>query len=162
VTEESGSAMSGWVSPGPDRRGRGRLLLVGAGVIVVLFIVGSFIAVQILDRVSPGTSDIQSLAFGTGGSECQISGLTSTFRLGESVRSVVTFEPALQAGDTVSITVERDGTELIEQRDTVTMVEPAPCIHSTWMPTDTGHYRVVYTIDPSAVPPIEGAFDVLP
>jgi hypothetical protein len=156
---------AGWVSPPDASRPRGlRRLAAGCTVLVVLAVVGSLVATLVLD-MSPRAPevqapDLQSVAFGTGGSGCTITGVASSFPLGVEIRDVVTFSPALPTGASVQIRVEHNGTELTEMREALTIEEPAPCIHGAMTPPESGHYRVVYEISPSSLPPISGEFDV--
>jgi hypothetical protein len=108
----------------------------------------------------PPAADIQSVGFGTGGSGCTIEGVGSSFPLGVEIRDVVTFSPALPTGATVQIRVEHNGAELTDMRETLTIEDPAPCIHGAMTPPEVGHYRVVYEISPSTMPPISGEFEV--
>jgi hypothetical protein len=144
----------------PARPSRSRRLASGCAIIVALAVVGSLIATLVLDTSGPRATDIQSVAFGTGGSGCDVTGVASSFPLGVEIRDVVTFSPALPTGVSVQIRVEHNGTELTEMRETLTIVEPAPCIHGAMTPPEVGHYRVVYEINPSSMPPISGEFDV--
>jgi hypothetical protein len=159
---------SGWVPPpGASRPSRARRLANGCVIIVALAVVGSLIATLALDTSGPRAPDnqapdLQSVAFGTGGSGCDVTGVASSFPLGVEIRDVVTFSPALPTGATVHIRVERNGAELTEMRETLTIDEPAPCIHGAMTPPEPGHYRVVYEISPSSMPPISGEFDVTP
>ena len=152
---------SGWVTPpGASRPSRARRLANGCAIIVALAVVGRLIATLVLDTSGPRTPDIQSVAFGTGGSGCDITGVAPSFPLGVEIRDVVTFSPALPTGASVQIRVEHNGTELTEMRGTLTIEEPAPCIHGAMTPPEVGHYRVVYEISPSSMPPISGEFEV--
>ena len=83
-----------------------------------------------------------------------------SFPVGVPIRYVLTISPALPAGGSVEIRVEKDGTELVELRDTVTVTEPAPCIYSTLAEWEVGLYRLEYSIEPSGLPPIVGEFEV--
>jgi hypothetical protein len=157
---------SGWATPpGTSRPSRARRLANGCVIVVALAVVGSLIATLALDTSAPRAPDmqapdLQSVAFGTGGSGCDITGVASSFPLGVEVIDVVTFSPALPTGATVQIRVEHNGIELTEMRDTLTIEEPAPCVHGAMTPPEVGHYRVVYEISPSSMPPISGEFDV--
>ena len=130
-----------------------------AEAILLVIISGSLIA-ACTDPSGASGPDLASVAFGTGGSDCELTGAASTFPLGANVHAVATFSPALETGSTVMITVELDGQELVDYRGTVKIKEPAPCIHGTFSQLDPGHYRFQYAIDPSMIPPISGEFDV--
>jgi hypothetical protein len=106
--------------------------------------------------------NVVSVGFGTGGSECELTGGASSFTIGVPIRYALTISPALPAGGSVEIRVEKDGIELVELHDTVTVEEPAPCIYSTLADWEIGEYRFEYSIEPSALPPIVGEFEVTP
>jgi hypothetical protein len=71
-------------------------------------------------------------------------------------------EPALPTGGTVMVTMERDGAEVAEAGQTITVTEPAPCVWGTLPGLEPGHYRMIYTISPSQMPPASGEFDITP
>ena len=103
-----------------------------------------------------------SIGFGTGGSGCTVEKQGETFPTGIPINALVTFSPALPTGSTVSIKLERNGTELVGQRETITATEPAPCILGTYPALEVGHYRVEYEIAGDMMAPISGEFDVVP
>jgi len=109
-----------------------------------------------------GGPDLTSVGFTTGGDKCTLGDSATTFALGVPVRAVLTMEPALPTGGTVKVTVEKDGTEVVEGRQTITVSEPAPCIYGTMADLEAGHYKLTYTITPSQMPPATGEFDVTP
>ena len=130
-----------------------RTLLLGRLLIGIALVAGSLGAC---------TAGVVSQGFGTGGSECILTGESSSFPLGVDIRDVLTISPALPAGGTVEITIQKDGTELVERRETFTAEEPTECIYGSLAGLEVGHYRVTYSIDPSSVPPIVGEFEVTP
>lgn len=144
------------------RERRRRPLLIGCFLIVALLIGGPLVATAILDRSRPNGPDVQTIGFGTGGSGCTLTNVGSTFSRGVPIRDVLTFSPALPADGTVTITVERNGTELVDLGDTITVHEPSDCIYGTMRSLEVGHYRIKYQITPSTMPPITGEFDVTP
>jgi hypothetical protein len=149
------------IAPDVSRRGRrGRRLAIGCLIIAAVLIGLPLIFTVLLDYGGSRGPELQTVAFGTGGSECDLDRVGSTFPVGASIRDVLTLEPALEEGDDVTITVERDGTELVELQDTVTIEEPAPCIYGSMPPLQAGHYRVIYEVSRSKIPPISGEFDV--
>jgi hypothetical protein len=152
---------SAWAPPPPVARPRRPLLIAGllvAAVVVAL----PLIATWILDSSPASGPSLVGVRFGTGGSDCTLTGEASSFKLGVPVRAVLTLSPPLAAGGSVTVKVELDGRELVEQGHTITVDEPAPCIHGTLSPSEVGHYRVEYTITPSGLPPVSGTFDVTP
>jgi hypothetical protein len=111
---------------------------------------------------SEGGPDLTSVGFSTGGEKCELGDSATTFAVGEPVRAVLTMEPALPTGGTVKVMVEKDGVEVVEGRQTITVTEPAPCIHGTMRDLEVGHYKLTYTITPSQMMPATGEFDVTP
>ena len=112
------------------------------------------------DRSGSSGPDMMSVAFGAGGSECSLTDTASTFQHGMLIRTVLEMSPALPTGGTVSVKLEKDGIELIEARQTITVTEPSPCMWGTLPDLDVGHYRMTYAISPGQMPPASGEFDV--
>jgi hypothetical protein len=151
---------TGWVIPANQPRRRSKLLL-GCVAAAALVLVGiPLVVTAILDHSGTGGPGMQTIGFGTDGSGCELGDVASTFLVGTPIRVVGTFEPALAPGTTVTVTVLKDEVELVDQRQTTTITEPAPCFHGTLPSLEPGHYRVEYTIDPSMMPPLSGEFDV--
>lgn len=136
--------------------------MVGLALAVVASVVLPLLATVILDGSSPEGSEVNSLGFGTGGSGCVLTEVASSFPVGVPIRSVLTMEPALSAGDTVAITLEKDGVELVDGRQTITIEEAAPCIYGTLPELEAGRYRMGFDVSSDQMPPIAGEFDVLP
>ncbi len=137
-------------------------MLVGCLLAVpVILVAMSLGAVYLFSQVNPGPN-IQSLGFGTGGSECELANVADTFAVSETIRFVAEFEPELPAGATVTVSIERDGVELTDLGDSITFDEAVPCIHGTVPVSEPGHHRVVLVVEPSSMPPLEGEFDVTP
>ena len=88
--------------------------------------------------------------------------VASSFPLGVPIRDVVTFSPALPAGGTVTIKIAKNGTELVDRRETINVTEAAACLQGTLSPLEVGHYRVDVEVSASTMPPISGEFDVTP
>ena len=147
----------------PDASGlprRQRRLLLGCLLVGALAIAAPLIALYIYEQSGSREPEVMSVGFGTGGSGCNLTNVVSTFPLGVTIRNVATYSPALQAGSTVTITVERNGAELVDLRDTINIEQPADCIYGTISPPLAGHYRVQYELSPSNFPPISGEFEV--
>ena len=157
----------GWVAP-PQASGQGgrrRLLigcLVGALLVGVASIVLPLLALAILDGSSSGGPNLISSGLGTGGSACDVSGVASSFPVGVPIRSVLTLEPALPAGDTVTVKLEKDGVELVEARQMFTSKEPTPCIYGTLPELEVGHYRIEFAVSSYQGGPLDSEFDVTP
>ena len=114
------------------------------------------------DQTGASGPDMTSVGFDTAGSGCTVTEGESTFQRGVPIHAVLTMEPALPAGGTVVMTLEKDGTEVAEARQTLTMQEPAPCVYGTFPVLEPGHYLVSYAISPGQMPPATGEFDVTP
>jgi hypothetical protein len=135
------------------------LLEVGAalvfGIAVLFFAVlgGAF-------GGSGGASSVQTVAFGTGGSDCDLSTVARTFAPGDAIRAAAGFSPNLPTGSVVKISLSRDGTVLESSRETLTLDEPAGCVSGrvSDAPLAAGHYRWDISADTSRG--ISGEFDV--
>jgi hypothetical protein len=152
----------------PDPRSNRRWTIVLGCLVAAaaVFLVLPLLAVAILDNVDDGGGPVesvpavQSVGFGTGGSECGLTGTAASFPAGTPIRIVASFSPALPAGSTVTIFWERDGTQLTSRREIVRLDETADCIYSTHESLPAGHYRVEYQVDSSAMAPLAGEFEV--
>ena len=155
-----------WLPPDPRSARRGTIilgcLLGGAALLLVL----PLVALAILDTADTvgGTvqsvPSVQSLGFGTGGSECTLTGTASRFSEGTPIRIVASFAPALPAGSSVTVFWERDGTQLTSMREIVRLDEPADCIYSSHESLPIGAYRIEYELESSEMPPLAGEFEV--
>jgi len=151
---------TGWIPrDGPDRPSQRRRLLIGLLVVGAL-VVASVVAAS-FDQSGSSGPNFASIGFGTGGSECNLTNDGRSFPLGVPIRAVLTFSPALPTGGTVRFKIERNGAELVALRETITVEEPAPCIHGTLSPLEVGHYRVEYELTQTMMSPIRGEFDVV-
>jgi len=131
---------------------------------VVVLVAGAAVALlgACDGQSSASGPDLTSVSFDTTGSECLVTNASSTFPAGTAIHAVLTVDPALQPGATVMVTVEKDGTEIVEGRQKIEITEAAPCIYGTLPALETGHYRMSYSITPSEMPPAIGEFDVTP
>lgn len=109
---------------------------------------------------SGGSSSVESVAFGTGGTDCDLTTIASTFAPADPVRAVAEFTPELPAGTTVTIWLTLDGQILESTRETVTLDTSAECVNGriSDAPLAVGHYR--WDISPDAAPAIGAEFDV--
>ena len=128
---------------------------------ILLSLIGGSLA-ACTDQSGSSGPDLTTVGFDTSGSGCTTTDVASTFPHGVPIHAVLTMSPPLPTGGTVTIMVEKDGSEIVERRGTVTVTEPAPCIHATMTDLEVGHYRMTYTISPSQMPPATGEFDVTP
>jgi hypothetical protein len=131
----------------------GVVLVLGTTAIFSLTLSGAFGAMG-------GSSSIESVGFGTGGTDCAITGTASTFTPADPVRAVAEFSPELPTGTVVKIWLSLDGTVLESSRASLTLDAPAGCVSGALsdVPLATGHYR--WDISPDTAPPISGEFDV--
>jgi hypothetical protein len=156
-----------------SRRGRSLLGLASLALVVLVGCGGpvstadpvgaSSAATTVTATPAPGGGpEITSVGFSTEGDRCTLGTAATSFAVGTPIHTLLEMEPALPTGGTVTVTVEKDGVEIVEARQTVSVTEPAPCIFSTMHDLEAGHYRISYAITPSAMPPATGEFDVTP
>jgi hypothetical protein len=160
---EPSAPWPGWLPPGaPTGHRRGWLapLAIGCAFAAAVFLAGPLIFLAIYNLSSPAGPSMQAIQFGEGGSQCTIATTSQSFAQGTPVRIVATFSPALPSGSSVLITLHRDGTELTGSRETVRIDEPSDCIYGEHTDLTAGHYRIVYELESSAMPPLSGDFDV--
>jgi hypothetical protein len=156
----------GWLPPDPRSNRSSKILLgclIGAAVV---FLGLPLLATAILDNAGTNNGTVQSVpsfqsvGFGTGGSECTLTGTAASFPAGTPIRIVASFSPALAAGSSVTISWERDGIQLTSRREIVRFDEPADCIYSQHDALPLGKYRIEYELESSAMPPLAGEFEV--
>lgn len=107
---------------------------------------------------------VQSIGFGMGGSGCTLANGAASFPAGSSVQMVAEFSPPLAAGETVTITVSKDGTNVADGSGTLQLDQPQSCIGGTLPTLAAGHYKVVIASTPkgTGMPALAGEFDVTP
>ena len=154
----SRSGPPGWIPPPTGRN----LRWVGCLVFALLFLGLPLIATAILDATGPGGPNLVTMGFGTGGTECELTGTAEDYAVGTPVHVVVTFSPALQAGATVTITTMREGAERVSSRETVEIDRTTPCVFGTLPELEVGHHVVRVDVDPSAMQPLEGEIEITP
>jgi len=132
------------------------------GAILPSVIGAPLVTTAVLDSSGSSGPDIETIAFGTGGSGGTLANVGSSFAPGVPVRVVVEFSPTLPAGATVTINVPENGTARVALGGTIKMAEPTPCVSGTLPPLGAGHYRVEAEASPSTTPPISGEFCVTP
>lgn len=160
---EQPAPAEGWLPPGAPtghRRGWQRPLAIGCVIAAAVFLAGPLIFLAIYNLSSPAGPSMQAVQFGEGGSQCTIARTAQSFAEGTPVRIVATFSPALPTGSSVSIKLHRDGTELTGSREIVRIDEPSDCIYGEHTDLTAGHYRIVYELESSAMPPLSGEFDI--
>ena len=136
-------------------------MLVGCLLLVpVLLIVTSLSAMYLFSQSNAGAS-IQSL--GSAPAHPNASSRTSPTRSRSARPSVSWLRSSPSSADaTVTVSIGRDGIELTDLGDSVTFEEAVPCFSGTVPASEPGHYRVVFEIDPSTMPPLVGELDVTP
>ncbi len=127
---------------------------------ILLLAIGTPFMAACTDQSGSSGPDMMSVGFGTGGSECSLTDTGSTFPHGVPIRTVLEMSPALPTGGTVTVKLEKDGIELVEARQTISVTEPAPCVWGTLPDLDVGHYRMTYGTSPGQMAPVSGEFDV--
>jgi hypothetical protein len=157
---------TGRISPGAEtgpRRGRQALLIgfLSVGALLIAIPIIAF-ATLVFDPSGSSGPTNQSIGFGRGGSECDLADQARTFPPGVPVRFVMTFSPSLPAGGTATMKLSKDGTELVDFRETYTAAGSTSCIHATYPSLEVGHYRLEIAISPSMMPPMGAEFDVTP
>jgi hypothetical protein len=108
--------------------------------------------------VGCGSSEVASIGFGTGGVDCELDSVGSTFPAGTTVRMVATIDP-LPASVTVAGT--KDG-EPLHDPETVELDGSVPCVYGNMPDLEAGHYEFVVTIPGSQMAPLTGDFEVTP
>src|SRR3954452_10947894 len=68
-----------------------------------------------------GGTDYTAVGFSVGGNECTLGDAARTFMVGVPIHTVLNWSPSLPTGGTVTVTVEKDGVELVEARQTITV-----------------------------------------
>jgi len=147
----------GWVPPSgdPSRVRTGCIigclvlaLLIAAGVVGLIFVGG-----QIFDMVRG------SVQFGTGGTECQITGVRSTFTSSETVHIVAIFERPAGPNETADLLVTYpDGTSETHPQ---TFAEATTCLYLDAGPElEPGSYALELRIGPEVL--AKGAMTVTP
>jgi hypothetical protein len=150
---------SAWLPPS-ERRGLPKWLRYGCMVVVVLFLLAPLVATAILDQTGTPGSGLRTVGFGTGGDECELTGVTSSFPSGMPIHVVAAFDPSLTSGTTVRIVLRRNGTDIVGAPETVRIDEPTDCMYGTYESLGPGDYEVRYEIDPSEMPALVGSFSV--
>ena len=155
-------------APRAGMTGTRKFLLVGGLLVaaVVVLVVGAMLA-SFASRMTAEQSgemgpNLVGLGFGTGGTDCELTGQTSTFREGQTIHVAMTMSPALPVGGTVTARLEKDGTELVGEKTTPPADGPSPCFWQILGNLDVGHYLLTIQTDPSMMPPTTGEFDITP
>jgi hypothetical protein len=144
--------------------GRGdwiRAGLLDFGVVVVLGSAAIFLATLSGVLGGPnGRSSVESVGFGTGGTDCTLATTATHFSSADQIRVVAEFSPELSTGTVVKIWLSRDGKALESTRQTFTLDASTGCISGglSDAPLAVGHYR--WDISPDTAPAISGDFDV--
>lgn len=137
-------ASTGWVAPGPDSGGRGRGCVIASTVIVAVLIIGFigligliFLGGQVAEALK-GT-----IEFGTGGTECSVTGEATTFPASATIHLAAHLEREVPAGEVIRLIVLKpDGTT--ETGDT-TYDEAATCLYQDLSPgLQPGHYALEF------------------
>ena len=128
---------------------------------IFLMMLGNILVAGCSRPAADGPS-VVTVSFDTGGSECSVSGVTSTFAVGDPIHMVATFSPPLPAGTSVTMTIMKGGSELPGARDTLTTTEPTPCVYHGLQGLEVGTYQVTYSTELGSMPPGTGEFEITP
>jgi hypothetical protein len=152
---------SGWIAPaaGDGGGGRGRtrgcvILIIFVGVLLVVGLIGlGFLASQ-ARSILGGT-----IAFGTGGTGCSVSGSAKTFPSTTAIYSVAYLDHDTTAGQVITVAVTYpDGTT---ETNDETMAQAAGCVTQDISPGLTpGHYVLEYRSGGEVL--ANGGFDITP
>jgi hypothetical protein len=132
------------------------------GVVILVISVAIYAAV-IGGFLGPGdSSSIESVGFGTGGTDCDLTTVGSTFAPADPIRSVAEFSPELPAGTVITMRLSLGGKELDAYRETLTLDTASGCISGpvSAIPLAAGHYR--WAVSPDKGPEAIGEFDIVP
>lgn len=143
---------------GVPRSRTSRVLLVGC---VGIVLAGVALALVVMFAALPGS--VETLAFGTGGTQCTLDRMARTFAPDDPIRVSAEYTPSLPAGTVVTIHLARDGTEVAGYPQIVTFETATNCVYGDVSPgtLPAGHYHMNIVIVPDAgVPPIAGDFDI--
>ena len=160
---EPSPPVPGWLPPDPGttkgndlRRG----LVIGCVLAFALFSAGPLIFLAIYNATGGSGPSVQSVAFGRAGSGCEVTRTDTSFPPGTLIRAVAMFSPSLQAGNNVTVTIYRDGAELLDYHQVVPVEEPSDCVFIGLAPLEPGRYRVEFALEESPMPPLSGEFDI--
>jgi hypothetical protein len=134
-------ASPGWVASGPQsgRRGRGCVIaaIVTAAILLFGFVGVLFLGAQVVEALK-GT-----IEFGTGGTECSVTGEATTFPASATIHLAAHLEREVSAGEVITLRVLKpDGTT--ETGDT-TYDEAATCLYQDVSPgLPSGHYALEF------------------
>lgn len=107
-----------------------------------------------------GGPSVESVGFGTGGTDCSLATTATRFSSADPIRVVAEFSPELSTGTVVKIWLSLDGKVLESSGQSLTLDAPAGCISGPLSdtPLAVGHCR--WDISPDTAPAISGGFDV--
>jgi hypothetical protein len=157
----------GWPPPsapagGVPRSRTSRVLLIGCAVAVVAFV--AFGLVVMSAALTGNDSSVETLALGTGGTECTLDKIAWTFAPDDPIRVNVKYTPSLPAGTVVTMHLTHDGTEVAGYPVIVTFKTGTSCVYGNISPgtLPAGQYHMSVVIVPDAgVPPIAGDFEII-
>ncbi len=136
--------------------------LLQLGVVILVISVTVYAAV-LGGFLGPGdSSSIEAVSFGTGGTDCAITTVASTFKPVDPIRAAAEFSPDLPAGTHVMMWLSRDGHEVQGSRQMLTLDAPAGCVSGpvSISPLVAGHYQ--WDVVPDNASQAIGEFDIVP
>jgi hypothetical protein len=109
--------------------------------------------------LDPNYSGYETIAFGTGGSECTLAQMARTFKPDDPIRVAVEYTPSLPAGTVVTIRLFLAGAEVEGYPVTVTFDIATSCVFGNVSPgtLPPGTYRL--EVAPDTAPAVSGEFE---
>jgi hypothetical protein len=109
--------------------------------------------------LDPNYSGYETIAFGTGGSECTLAKMARIFKPDDPIRVAAEYTPSLRAGTIVTIHLFLAGEEVKGYPVTVTFDIATSCVFGNVSPgtLPAGIYRL--EVAPDAAPTISGEFE---
>ncbi len=132
-----------WVRPVASPGGSIAPLVVGAIIVVAVVAIATVAGLMFLGSQVAGELK-GTVEFGTGGSGCIATGSASSFSVGRDLHVVAHLERSVAAGETVTLLVSVDGTQLGTRPETMT--DSADCLFEDLDTTDldAGRYHLEF------------------
>jgi hypothetical protein len=152
---------SGWTSP-PATESRGARWLVVGGVAAIAGLVVIALGADLLFGITRssglGPGELMTMDFGTGATECEVTGQSRSFDADQPVYMVTTYESSLPAGTTLRYDIEFLGASIYNDTEILATETSCSSFPILLPPQQPGHYKM--TVAPDTGPPISGEFDI--
>ena len=132
-------------------------VVVVAGLLVVVAL-GADLLFGITNRSGLGPGEVMTIDFGTGATECEVTGQSRSFARDEPVYMVATYESSLPSGTTLTYDIEYLGASIYTDKEILSADASCSAFPILLPPTQPGHYKM--TVAPDTGAPISGEFDV--